>query len=192
MKIGILGFQGGIEEHERMLKQLGVETHRIRYIQDLDKIDAVVLPGGESTTMGIFLHNSGLLKPLKEAVEKGMPVLATCAGLILLAQEVEGLSFASLKVLPIRVRRNAYGRQKESFTTQINLSFDKAKPFPGVFIRAPKIEKTLGGKVEALSLLEEQPVMVQYGKIIGCTFHPELTPDTRVHKYFLQVISSKS
>ena len=186
MKIGILGFQGGIEEHERMLRRLKVELCRIRYVRQLNEIDALVLPGGESTTMGIFLHNSGLLKPLKDAIKGGMPVLATCAGLILLAQEIEGSSFASLKVLPIRIRRNAYGRQKESFTTQINLSFDSAKPFPGVFIRAPKIEKMLEDKVEVLSFLGEQLVMIQYGKIIGCTFHPELTTDTRVHEYFLK------
>ncbi len=190
MKIGILGFQGGIEEHERMLRRLKVELCRIRYVRQLNEIDALVLPGGESTTMGIFLHNSGLLKPLKDAIKGGMPVLATCAGLILLAQEIEGSSFASLKVLPIRIRRNAYGRQKESFTTQINLSFDSAKPFPGVFIRAPKIEKMLEDKVEVLSFLGEQPVMIQYGKIIGCTFHPELTTDTRVHEYFLKTALS--
>jgi len=186
VKIGILGFQGGIEEQERMLRKLKVEPCRIRYIQQLNEIDALVLPGGESTTMGIFLHNSGLLEPLKEVIEKGLPVLATCAGLILLAQEIEGSSFASLGVLPIRIRRNAYGRQKESFTTQVNLSFDPTKPFPGVFIRAPKIEKILEDKVEVLSFFEEQPVMIQYGKIIGCTFHPELTSDTRVHEYFLK------
>lgn len=190
MKIGILGFQGGIEEHERMLRRLKVELCRIRYVRQLNEIDALVLPGGESTTMGIFLHNSGLLKSLKDAIKGGMPVLATCAGLILLAQEIEGSSFASLGVLPIRIRRNAYGRQKESFTTQINLSFDSAKPFPGVFIRAPKIEKMLEDKVEVLSFLGEQPVMIQYGKIIGCTFHPELTTDTRVHEYFLKTALS--
>lgn len=190
MKIGILGFQGGIEEHERILRRLKVELCRIRYVRQLNEIDALVLPGGESTTMGIFLHNSGLLKPLKDAIKGGMPVLATCAGLILLAQEIEGSSFASLKVLPIRIRRNAYGRQKESFTTQINLSFDSVKPFPGVFIRAPKIEKMLEDKVEVLSFLGKQPVMIQYGKIIGCTFHPELTTDTRVHEYFLKTALS--
>jgi len=190
MKIGILGFQGGIEEHERMLRRLKVELCRIRYVRQLNEIDALVLPGGESTTMGIFLHNSGLLKPLKDAIKGGMPVLATCAGLILLAQEIEGSSFASLGVLPIRIRRNAYGRQKESFTTQINLSFDSVKPFPGVFIRAPKIEKMLEDKVEVLSFLGKQPVMIQYGKIIGCTFHPELTTDTRVHEYFLKTALS--
>ncbi|MBC7216737.1 MAG: pyridoxal 5'-phosphate synthase glutaminase subunit PdxT [Candidatus Caldatribacterium sp.] len=185
MKVGILGFQGGIEEHERMLHSLGVDTHRVRYVQDLAKIDALILPGGESTTMGVFLRDSGLLAPLRETIEGGMPTLATCAGLILLAQEVEGKTFASVGLLPIAVQRNAYGRQRESFTTELLLSFDPARPYPGVFIRAPRIERILSPEIQTLSLYEGQPVMVEYGKIIGCTFHPELTEDPRVHEYFL-------
>ncbi len=187
MKVGILGFQGSIEEHERVLHYLGVGTRRVRYVQDLLKVDALVFPGGESTTMGIFLEKSGLLGPLQEALKEGMPALATCAGLILLAREIKGRAFASLGILPVTVQRNAYGRQRESFTTELTLSFDPENPFPGVFIRAPQIVKVHSEDVQTLSSFQGQPIMVGYRRIIGCTFHPELTQDTRVHEYFLSL-----
>uniref|UniRef100_A0A7V3YI94 Pyridoxal 5'-phosphate synthase subunit PdxT n=1 Tax=Candidatus Caldatribacterium californiense TaxID=1454726 RepID=A0A7V3YI94_9BACT len=190
VEIGILGFQGGVEEHERVLQRLGVKTRRIRYARDLEGVDAIVFPGGESTTIGIFLQNGDLVQPLREALIQGMPALATCAGTILLAREIEGKHFASLGILPIRVRRNAYGRQRESFVAPLTLAFDPSRPFPGVFIRAPQIA-TASPEIHLLSSLDGQPVMVQYGAILGCTFHPELAEDTRVHEYFLKIASSR-
>ncbi len=190
VEIGILGFQGSVEEHERIFQRLGVKTRRIRYARDLEGIDALVFPGGESTTMEIFLQNRDLVQPLREALIQGMPALATCAGTILLAREIEGKHFTSLGVLPIRVQRNAYGRQRESFVAPLTLAFDPSRPFPGVFIRAPRIE-IADPEVYFLSSFDGQPVMVQYGAILGCTFHPELTEDTRVHEYFLKVAFSR-
>ena len=186
MRVAILALQGAFAEHEHMLEELGVEYIEIRKEEDAYKeFDALILPGGESTVMGKLMRELNLLNILKEKIKSGMPVLGTCAGLILLAEELSDGEASHLGTLPVRVKRNAYGRQLGSFHT--------VAPLKGigdvsmVFIRAPYIEKT-GPGVEVLAEVEGRIVAVRYGKQIGVAFHPELADCREIYKVFLNVI----
>ncbi len=183
MTIGVLAVQGAFIEHEKVLDKIGVEHKEIRQAGDLSGIDGIILPGGESTVQGQLIQKLGIFQPLKEMISDGMPVLATCAGLILLAEQLENDSRTHLATLPVTVRRNAYGRQLGSFTTTGDVG--TIQDYPMVFIRAPFITETEPG-VDVLSTVDGNIVGVQYKNQIGLAFHPEMTLDTRIHEYWLK------
>ncbi|MER3501959.1 MAG: hypothetical protein IMHGJWDQ_000650 [Candidatus Fervidibacter sp.] len=186
MRIGVVAIQGDFAEHMAMLQRLNVEPVKVRLPQDLEGLDGVIIPGGESTTIGIVGTRYGLLDALRERVEEGLPVFGTCAGAILLAKTILESDQPRIGVLDIVINRNAYGRQKDSFEANILVPRLGEVPVRGVFIRAPVIE-AVGPEVEALAELDEKPVLVQQGHIVAATFHPELTDDTRLHRYFLRL-----
>ena len=188
MKVGVLALQGGFRPHAEALSALGAEAFEVRLPGQLDSADALVLPGGESTTVGRLLRTSGLLEPLAERLAGGLPVLGTCAGLILLASEVlDGRPDQPvLGAVDLTVRRNAHGRQRDSFEALLEVEGLTGGPFPGVFIRAPSIER-LGPDVEVLARLPQsgEPVAARQGPVTVCAFHPELSGDLRLHQRFL-------
>ena len=189
MRIGVLAIQGDFEAHKSRLEQLGAEVVLVRKPEQLDAIDAIVIPGGESSTFLNFLSERGFLEKLREFVST-KPTFGTCAGAILLATEVENPPQPSLDALNIRIRRNAYGRQNESFISQVSTQLG-SRPLEMVFIRAPKIMST-GKNVEVLATESGDPVLVRQGKIMAATFHPELSDDTRVHQEFLKLVQNGS
>ena len=190
MKIGILAVQGDFEAHAAMLASLGVETVEVRTSRDLEDCDGLILPGGESTTQLQFLREEGLFDAIKMFVEKGGAVLGTCAGTILLATTVKNPAQDSLGLLDMVVLRNAYGRQIAS-DVHTGTSSLKEEPVEMVFIRAPIIDR-VGKGVEILAEYAGKPVLVQKGRIMAATFHPELTDDTTVHRRFLELARAKS
>ncbi len=183
MKIGVFALQGAFFEHARALEQLGVQTAEIRKRSDFNSFDGVILPGGESTVQGKLLREEGLLLPLKSAIEGGMPVFGTCAGLILLAKRISNDSNVYLGTMSVTVKRNAYGRQLGSFKTIADMG--SVKDYPMVFIRAPYIE-SVGEGVEVLSRVDGNIVAARERNMLVTAFHPELTDDLRVHRYFLE------
>ena len=188
-KIGILALQGAFAEHEQVLNVLGVETVQIRNRQDWEAhadLDGLILPGGESTVMGKLLHDLDLFEPIKAKINEGLPVFGTCAGLILLAKTIVGDQTKHLASMYISVSRNAYGRQLGSFVT--NADFKVIGEIPMVFIRGPIIE-TVGPEVEVLSQVKGAIVAAKEKHMLVTSFHPELTGDTRVHAYFLEIIN---
>ena len=187
MNIGVLAIQGDYEAHKARLKQLGAEVTLVRKPEQLDAIDAIVIPGGESTTFLNFLEEHGFLEKLRDFV-RTKPTFGTCAGAILLAKEVENPPQVSLGALDIRVQRNAYGRQIHSSIREGKTSLGAA-PLEMVFIRAPKIVVT-GNNVEVLATESGDPVLVRQGKIMAATFHPELSADTRIHQEFLKLVAN--
>jgi len=189
IKVGILAVQGDFEAHAATLARLGAEHVFVRTPRDLEGVDAVILPGGESTTQWKFLVEEGLEKSLREFAARGGALFGTCAGAILLAREVHHPDQASLGLADISVIRNAYGRQLASEVRHEVTSLSP-EPIEMVFIRAPIIERA-GPNVEILASSQGQPVLVRQGRILIATFHPELTSDTTVHEYFLRVAAGK-
>ncbi|ONN27951.1 glutamine amidotransferase [Thermosipho affectus] len=186
MKIGVSGIQGDFREHKQMLERLGVEVLIVRKPEDLDEVNGLVIPGGESTTMIRIMKMVNLYEKLRERISNGFPVFGTCAGMILLSKEVVNFKQDSLKVIDIKVERNAYGRQVDSFETEVEIKgFEKA--YKAVFIRAPKVVG-YGNDVEVLSTYENSPILLRQKNVLVASFHPELTDDTRVHKYFLNMV----
>ena len=186
MKVGILSLQGAFREHREVLDALGVEAVEIRTPEQLGALDALILPGGESTTMSKLLDTSSLRAPVADLLADGLPVLGTCAGMILLAREVvdgrpDQRSFGAVDVA---VRRNAYGRQRDSFEAPLDVAGLPGGPFPGVFIRAPRIE-TAGPDVEVLARHDGHAVLARQGHAWVASFHPELSGDLRLHEQFL-------
>ena len=189
MRVGILALQGAFAEHKRSLERLGAGTFEIRQKKDLEQpFDALVLPGGESTVIGQLMRKLDLLEPIKTLIKNGMPVLGTCAGLILLAKNVEG-GEECIGAMDISVRRNAYGRQIDSFSQSAVIEKISPEPIPLVFIRAPWIE-SVGKDVEVLLRLDGHIVAAKQDNMLVTSFHPELTEDLRVHKYFLDGIDT--
>lgn len=185
-RIGVLAVQGAFAEHEAMLSSIGAECRELRSAADLEqKPDALVLPGGESTVQRKLLMESGMLAPIKSWIEEGMPVLATCAGLILLAEHLSNDERTCFKTLPVTVRRNAYGRQLGSFITEAEVRH--IGMMRQNFIRAPYIEAA-GPGVEVLSEIDGHITAVRYKKQLALAFHPEVGPDTRLHEAFLRMI----
>ena len=182
--IGVLALQGAFREHCQRLRSIGVATREVRLPVHLDGLDGLVIPGGESTTIARLLQRFGLQDPLREQAKAGFPIWGTCAGAILLGDAVPGLDRPPLGLLPIAVERNAYGRQVDSFETDLDVPALGAKPFHAVFIRAPRIAG-LGTGVEVLARHEDDPVIVRRGPLLATTFHPELTSDVRLHGYFM-------
>lgn len=185
MNVGILAVQGAFEEHKQMIKKLGVRCTLIRNKDNLNGIDGIILPGGESTVQGKLIKELGIYEPLKERIHMGLPVLATCAGLILLAQNIENDSVKHLETMPITVKRNAYGRQLGSFETVEDVG--DITDFPLTFIRAPYVSKS-GNDVDVLCRVDSKIVAVKYKNQIGLAFHPEMTKDMRIHQMFLDLI----
>ena len=181
MKIGILGFQGAVIEHQRHIEQLGQEAVVVRYTEQLAEIDGIILPGGESTTMGKLLNRTGMMEPLREKIQQGMPVWGTCAGMILLAKELDQ---------DITVRRNAYGTQIDSFDTQVVIPELSDEQIPLVFIRAPYIVRT-GERVKVLCEVERHVVAAREKNMLATSFHPELTGNAAFHQYFIGMCSGK-
>lgn len=186
MNIGILALQGAFAEHGAVLKKLGCPSFEIRSRADLKKdFDGLIIPGGESTVQGKLLRELGLFDPLKEKILAGLPVFGTCAGLILLASKISGGGQTHFATMDITVRRNAYGRQLGSFYTEGD--FNHAGKIPMTFIRAPCIESA-SPSVEVLASVEGKIAAARQGNQLVCAFHPELTDDLSVHRYFLEIV----
>jgi len=186
-KVGVIALQGAFAEHAAALEALGAHAVLVRDPRALAGVDAIVLPGGESTTMSLLLGSSGVGDALGELLHAGVPAFGTCAGLILLAREVtdgrpDQRSFGALDV---RVARNGYGRQPESFEIPLDIPAAGAEPFPGVFIRSPRITAT-GASVSVLARVDGDPVLVREGPVLAAAFHPELSGDLRLHHLFLE------
>lgn len=182
MVIGVLAVQGAFIEHEKVLESLGIEHFEIRQKKDLDRhMDGLILPGGESTVMGKLLRDLELFEPLKELIESGLPVFGTCAGMILLADELSNDESRYFATLPVTVRRNAYGRQLGSFHARAQMR--GIGEIPMTFIRAPYVEQVHGAEV--LATVDDNIVAVRYKNQLATAFHPELDDDLSVHKYFL-------
>jgi pyridoxal 5'-phosphate synthase pdxT subunit len=188
LKIGVLALQGDAREHMRALDSAGATPREVRTAAQLEEVDALIVPGGESTTIGKLLDRYEMIEPLKERATDGMPLFGTCAGLILMANEVVGGGEAPhrLSVMDVEVRRNAYGRQVDSFESELNVS-GFANPFTAVFIRAPVIER-VGGDVEILATCDDIPVLVRQGHLVASSFHPEMTGDARLHDMFVEIV----
>jgi 5'-phosphate synthase pdxT subunit len=187
--VGVLALQGAVTPHLRALSSLGAETLPVRDPQALDRVDALVLPGGESTTMSMLLDRTELREPLAKRLDSGLPVFGTCAGMILLAGRVlDGRDDQqSFGALDITVRRNAFGRQVDSFETDLDVTGLDA-PFHAVFIRAPVVEEA-AADVEVLARVGDRPVLCRHGDTLVTSFHPELTDDARIHRLFLDQVA---
>ena len=189
--VGILAIQGDVAAHARALERAGARACEVRTEKDLDSLDALVLPGGESTTISKGMARLGLYGPLRERIRAGMPVLGTCAGAILLARQVENRPVETLELLDIIAVRNAYGTQVDSFATEVDPG--AANGLEGlrcVFIRAPRLRRP-GEEVRVLARVDGEPVLVQQGHVLAATFHPELTEDLRVHRTLLELTASR-
>lgn len=187
MTVGVLGYQGAVEPHVRTLEHLGARPVIVRDVASLARVDALILPGGESTTLGKLLRRFELDRPIADRIARGMPTLGTCAGLILMAKRVIGGAPSPLACMDVAVERNAYGRQTESFVAPVHLA-GLADPFPGVFIRAPYIKEVERG-VEVWGVLDDRIVAARQGHLWGAAFHPELTGDVRIHERFLDYVA---
>jgi 5'-phosphate synthase pdxT subunit len=190
VKVGVLALQGATRPHVEVLTALGAEPIEVRTADDLAAVDALVLPGGESTTMSFLLDSSGLGAPLRARLAEGLPAFGTCAGMIMLAAEVlDGRpDQESLGAIDVTVRRNAFGRQKESFEADLAVEGLDGGPFHAVFIRAPFVER-VGDGVEVLASVGEHPVLCRSGSVTVSSFHPELSDDLRLHRRFLEGLS---
>ncbi|HEV2359208.1 MAG TPA: pyridoxal 5'-phosphate synthase glutaminase subunit PdxT [bacterium] len=183
----MLALQGDVVEHVKMLESLGVEAVEVRTPEDLARVDALIIPGGESTTIGKLAVEYGLDRAIPERVREGMPVYGTCAGMIMLSETARGGEPPLLRVMNIEVRRNAYGRQADSFETDLAVPALGERPLHAVFIRAPVIDR-VGPEASVLASLDGKPVLVRQGNMLVSAFHPELTSDDRVHRYFLTML----
>ncbi len=185
MRIGVLALQGAFIEHERMLRELSADCFEIRQLRDISgQIDGIVIPGGESTVQGKLLRELGIMEPLRKMIRNGLPVFGTCAGLILLAKSIDGGEPPHLAVMDITAKRNAYGRQLGSFSTEGE--FQGIGRIPMTFIRAPYISSADGAEI--LAAVDGKAVAARQGNMIVTAFHPELTSDARVHGYFLDMV----
>ncbi len=187
MKIGILALQGAVREHRVALQKLGCETIDILNPEDLEGINGLVLPGGESTTMGKLLIRYNLLEPIIELGKKGLPIFGTCTGMILLSKHIIDSDQPLLALMDTHVERNAFGRQLESFEADMLIPCLGNKPFHAIFIRAPYIQRA-DTTIEILLTLEDKILLAKQDNLLACAFHPELTEDTRMHEYFLSMI----
>lgn len=184
--------QGAFAEHVKALEKVDARTRLVRTRDDLEGLDGIVLPGGESTTMTMLMERVGLLEPLREAIRGGLATLATCAGMIVLARDVtDGMpEQKGLGLLDLDVRRNGYGRQVESFESRLTIDGLNGKEFPGVFIRAPLVERA--GDVHVIATYDGRPVAVKQDRIVALCFHPELTDDLRLHREFVRLAGTRN
>ncbi|MGX2974331.1 pyridoxal 5'-phosphate synthase glutaminase subunit PdxT [Ursidibacter arcticus] len=189
LTIGVLALQGAVSEHCQQIEQLGATAKIVKNPSDLTALDGLVLPGGESTAIGKLMRTVGLLEAIQQFAQQGKGLFGTCAGMILLAKQIEGGEPAHLGVMDICVQRNAFGRQIDSFQTDLAIK-GLEKPFPAVFIRAPYISTIENSRVEVLAEFDGNVVLAKQGKVLVCSFHPELTNDARIMQYFLEIIAS--
>jgi pyridoxal 5'-phosphate synthase pdxT subunit len=192
LHIGVLALQGDFEAHLKMLAELGVEGKAVRLPKHLQDLDGIIVPGGESTTIGKLMVLYGLVEPLRQQIQEGFPVWGTCAGLILLARETDNALIGQplLATMHIRVRRNAFGSQRESFETDLSVPVLGEAPFHALFIRGPAVE-SVGPQVEVLATLDDGTIVaVREGALLGTAFHPEVAGDPRFHQYFLRIVQS--
>lgn len=189
MLIGVLALQGDFREHIWALQRLGVEAFAVKTVSDLEKVDGLIIPGGESTSIGRIAQVTGVGEKIVQLAKEGLPIYGTCAGMILLAKRiVDHPEQYSFRLMDIVVQRNAYGRQIESF--EVYLDVARLGKVKAVFIRAPKIVE-LGKGVEVLASYENTPVLVQQGNLLASSFHPELTDDLRIHEYFVKMVADR-
>ena len=179
--------QGAFQKHLDMIKKIGSEGVEVRTAEDLDTIDGLIIPGGESTVIAKLLIKNNILNPILERVKSGMGLYGTCAGMILMAMKVEESDQPLLNLMHITVKRNAYGRQKESFEASFEIKGSDEKDFSGIFIRSPKIT-SYDDSVEILAEFDGTPILVREGRLLASSFHPELTDDERIHRIFLSII----
>jgi len=189
--VGVLALQGDVVEHIRALEEVGSRPIEVKTRADLDRIDALIVPGGESTTVIRLLDRFDLAQPIVERVRAGMPFWGTCMGMIVAAHDVVGLDQATLDLIDISVRRNAFGRQIDSAEIPLAIPVLGPEPFPAIFIRAPWIER-VGPGVELLASLDGHGVFVRQGNVLGSAFHPELSADRRLHRYFIGMVGEMS
>ena len=183
----MLALQGDYEAHRKMLvEHLGIESPLVRTVQELDSVDGLIIPGGESTTIGKLMDKHGILEPLRNQAAAGKPVYGTCAGLILMAREIEGSDQTRLGLMDVTVARNAFGRQVDSFEADVPIP-EIGGSVRGVFIRAPYVSR-VGESVQDLGRFDNRTVVVRQGNLLGSAFHPELTDDPRLHQYFADII----
>ena len=183
--VGVLALQGDFAEHAASLAQAGAQPREIRTAAQLAQVDGLIIPGGESTTIARLLLQYDLRQPIIDAARSGLPVWGTCAGAILLAEQIEWLDRPALHLIPMTIERNAYGRQIDSFEAELNPGPLGDPPVHAVFIRAPRIRQ-VGGDVSVLLSLNDEPVAVEYRRLMASTFHPELTQDLRLHRRFVE------
>ncbi|MEC2077725.1 pyridoxal 5'-phosphate synthase glutaminase subunit PdxT [Metabacillus fastidiosus] len=186
LKIGVLGLQGAVREHIQSIEACGAEGVIVKTPAQLKELDGLIIPGGESTTMRRLIDKYDFMEPLKQFAKENKPMFGTCAGLILLASEVVGYEESHVGVFDVTVERNSFGRQKESFEAELNIT-GVGEDFIGVFIRAPHIVE-VGEDVEILSKHNGRIVAARHGHLLGCSFHPELTDDHRMTKLFLEMV----
>ncbi len=191
--VGVLALQGAFAVHEQRLRECGAAARLVRTPDDLSRVDALVMPGGESTTMSKLLTTSGLFDVVAARIDDGMPVFGTCAGMILLATDVlDGRpDQRSFGAIDIAVRRNGYGRQVDSFEADLDVPSLGGEPFHGVFIRAPKVER-VGEAVEVLASHQGVPVLLRHGRVSVASFHPELSGDARLHRSFIDTLTEST
>jgi len=189
MRIGVLASQGAFAEHIVMLRQLEVEVLPVRLPQELAGLDGLVIPGGESTSISKLMVDYNLMSEVRSLAKKGLPIFGTCAGMILLANEVSDSDVEPIRVMDITVSRNAFGRQRDSFETELSIPVLGKKPFPGIFIRAPIIMRANNGVETLAKLADGTSVAARQGKLLASAFHPELTDDLRFHQYFLDIVA---
>lgn len=187
MKIGVLALQGAVREHCNALRACGVEPVEIKYAEQIEEVQGLIIPGGESTTVGKLLVKCKMLDPLRQLGEKGFPVFGTCTGMILLAKEIAGSDQPHLGLMDIVVERNAFGRQIASFEAELEISEIGKPDFHAVFIRAPYILKT-GSRVRVMAQLDGKILMARENHLLAAAFHPELTEDIRIHQYFINMV----
>jgi 5'-phosphate synthase pdxT subunit len=189
MKIGVLALQGAVAEHIKSLQQAGAdEVVAVKWPKDLEGLDGLVLPGGESTTIGKLMNKYELMEPVREMAKRGVPMFGTCAGLILLANRINGQDWAHIGVMDVLVDRNSFGRQVDSFEANLEVKgLEGDGAYPAVFIRAPHIME-VGPDVDVLCMYNDRIVAARQGNLLGASFHPELTDDIRMHKYFLNMV----
>jgi 5'-phosphate synthase pdxT subunit len=191
IKIGVLALQGAFAEHIVILKTLGVDTVEVRLPEELDGIDGLIIPGGESTTITKLMLNYELADKIKKLGQKGLPIMGTCAGMIMLALKVDKNNRLPTGIMDIAVKRNAFGRQVDSFEIDLGIPAIGDEPYHAIFIRAPKIEHA-GPNVDILAKLPDGTIVaVKEGNLIALAFHPELTDDNRLHQYFLDIVNNR-
>jgi 5'-phosphate synthase pdxT subunit len=188
MKIGVLALQGAVTEHIGSIERAGAEGLAIKQVQQLEELDGLILPGGESTTIGKLMRKYGFMEAIRAFAAEGKPVFGTCAGLIIMAKHIAGQEEAHLELMDMTVSRNAFGRQRESFETDLPVKGIE-ETVRAVFIRAPLIE-SVGNQVEVLSTYKDEIVTARQGHLLACSYHPELTDDYRLHAYFVDMARS--
>jgi 5'-phosphate synthase pdxT subunit len=191
MKVGVLALQGTFREHIDILRQLGVEASPIRLPSELDTLDGLIIPGGESTTMLRLMESFGLIQPIREMARDGLPIWGTCAGMVLLAKSISNYEMETLGLMDMKIRRNAFGSQIDSFEADLEIPLVGEEPFHAIFIRAP-IVKEAKPDVKILSRLPDSTIVAaRQNRLLACAFHPEFTEDLRFHSYFLNMVGQK-